>query len=112
MGTVLCLQFAFYDREVHRELSPDLAALCTRTLDTVLPDDIVAMIFGFAGPHPEVAVETLQLSLLIPGFQAEPGVRVAGAGNASMNGWYRRMEVDAEPPLSQTNPWYYCSKSA
>merc|ERR1711964_61737 len=34
-----------------------------------------------------------------------------GAGIASMNGWYRRMEVDAEPPLSQTNPWYY-SKSA
>merc|ERR1711964_731648 len=96
---VLCLQFAFYDREVLRVLSSDrdLIALCTRPLDTTLPDDIVAMVTDFAGP---VTAETLQLSCLIPGFRAEPGVRVAGAGSQNMNGWYRRMEVDAEPPAS------------
>jgi len=64
---VLCLQFAFYDWEVHRKLSPELIALCASYQ---------------------------------PGFPSEPGVLVTGAGQDSMNGWYRRMEIDAEPPAS------------
>merc|ERR1711964_52997 len=69
-------------------------------------DNIVAMLVS---PHPELAVDTLQLSLLKPGFRAEPGVRVAGAGNPRMNGWYRRMEIDAEPPAEWAGgeEWWY-----
>merc|ERR1711964_517799 len=43
--TVLILQFTFYDREVVRELSPDLVAVCTRSKST-LPDFWESLIEG------------------------------------------------------------------